>query len=324
MLTSSLLVEKWAQNKNPVMAFFAINHALIARMKSEALQYIKARRVYNYQFPLPDLQLWFTMYTSRKPIYAYKRLIVGSSDLADKEIGVFLVLRHFNKFLKKRPDFKKEVKHTADEIKKSLELWQGILAELFDEIRDDIAQNPLTDEMQAHLEITMLKDELPLAFYLLVYAPCYVFYQTSPSTLYRKALSGDVPAIENLIKLDPLIIHDPALGFQIQSVRLHGKTNDYELIVDAITKQPGINYKKITDERRSIKSDHGGQILCMFSCFRYSLKASEVRELFDSLAFDYDGNLIDTDIKKPAGFDKAVQKKATAWKKQIEMQEKLK
>jgi len=50
-----LAVEKWAQGKSPAIAYFALNHALSARIHCEALQHIKERRIYDYQFPLPDL-----------------------------------------------------------------------------------------------------------------------------------------------------------------------------------------------------------------------------------------------------------------------------
>jgi len=46
-----LKVEEWANDKNPVIVFFAVSHALAAREKSEALRHIKERRMYSHQFP---------------------------------------------------------------------------------------------------------------------------------------------------------------------------------------------------------------------------------------------------------------------------------
>ncbi len=91
MHTYILNVEKWAQSKNPVITYFAISLAQVAREKSEALRHIKERKLYGHQFPLPYLPSWFAMYNSRKPVYAYKRLIVNTSDLANEQINLFPV-----------------------------------------------------------------------------------------------------------------------------------------------------------------------------------------------------------------------------------------
>lgn len=85
----TLKIEEWAKDKNPVIAYYAINNALIARQKCEALRHIKERRVYNHHFPLPDLPSWHSMYQSRKPIYAYKRLISNTSDYSTVNMDMF-------------------------------------------------------------------------------------------------------------------------------------------------------------------------------------------------------------------------------------------
>src|SRR5690242_10011908 len=110
--TSMLNVETWAQDKNPVIAFFAINHALLAREKSEILRRIKERRIYNHQFPLPDLLSWFAMYQSRKPVLAYKRLISNNSDFINEQLSLFTGVRKINKALKQTPNLFADLKFT--------------------------------------------------------------------------------------------------------------------------------------------------------------------------------------------------------------------
>jgi hypothetical protein len=297
-----LNVEKWAQSKNPAIAFFAINHAVIAREKSEALRNIKERCVYGHQFPLPDFPSWFAMYQSRKPIYAYKRLISDTSNFAKELMSFYSGLRMLDKELKRNPDLFKGLKITRQDFEEAWKFWQDMCSDTIQEIEEDIAKTPFDPEIQEKFRNALVKDELPLSFYFLVYAPCHLFYQMSPAALYRNALNSNISAIEKLLKLDPLILHDPAIGFQIQSVRLYGKENDYLDILSAIAKQPGINYKKISDERRSIKSDHGAQIYELTKKLNNPLDPAQIRDLYDTLASDYDGTITDKDIKKHEAF----------------------
>jgi len=325
MFKSKLSVEKWAKDKNPVIAFFAISHAMVAREKSEALRQIKERRVYDYQFQLPDLTSWFAMYQSNQPLLAYTRLISDDDSNNAKEIlGLYLEFRRVERQLRRHPDKYVNRKVSEQERNDSLKCWEKLCASVFAEIKEEITKKPMMLDKQEKFLNALITDELPLSFYFLVYFPCQLFYGMSPMKLYRKALNGDISAIENLIKLDPLTIHDPAIGYRIQTVRLHGKTNDYENFISAVSKQPKFNYKQISDERKSVKSEHGAQIYYLSQVFGDPLNIPEIRALYDALAQDLDGTLVDTDIKKPEGFDKTVKSKSLSWQKQFLTPEKQK
>lgn len=320
-----LKTEKWAQLKNPVVAYLAINHALIAREKSAALRTIRERCLYGYQFPLPDLQSWFSMYQSRLPLLAYKNFIsISPEKQLTNKLVLMRAFRWFDRQIKKNPERFKNVERTPEEIEKSLQLWRNFCSETYDEIREEVAGVTLDSETRERIILSLQTHELQLGFYFLVYTPCQLFYGTSPSVLYRNALTGNISAIEDLLKLDPLTLHDPAIGYQIQSVRLHGKINDYEQILAAINKRPTINYKQLSDERKSIKSDHAAQILVLAKSIKEPLEVPQIRELYDALAQDLDGTLIDTDIRKPEGFDKTVRTKAATWQKSLPTPEKQK
>jgi len=320
-MSSKLRVETWANHKNPAMAFFTIQHALFARMKCKTMRHIKERTAYGHYFPLPDFPSWFAMYRSRRPVLAYKRLVSHNSEFDQKQLDLFSDLKKLGKQLKKKNI---ELNISPDAKADALKEWQGMLSSLFDEIRDDIANTALVPEVQEKLEKALVNDELPLGFYFLVYAPCLEFYQTSPASLYRKALNRDVDAIASLLKIDPLVMHDPAVGFQIQSIRLHGKVNDYELILDAITSTPKLNYKTLSNERRSIKSDQGAKAFGLALELGHKWESQEIRELFNALAADYDGSQFDDDIKKLDSFDRTIRAKAADWRKQFHSSEKQK
>lgn len=318
-----LAVEKWAQGKNPALIFLAVNQALTARAQCEAIRHIKERRIYDHQFPLPDLTSWFAMYHSRKPLLAYNRLIFHSSELADAQVALFGGIRKLNKALKNDPSMVVRVP-SPQELEAALAMWQKMCSATFEEIREDIAKVKFSPEMQVKFNNILVRDELPLGFYFLVYVPCLLFYGVSPSALYRKALNREISAIEQLLKLDPLIIHDPTIGFQIQSVRLHGKTNDYDRIVAAISKSPTISYQDMKNERKAIKSDQGALIYVFARASKNPFKIPEIRGLYDALAMDFEGTLQDTDITSPEGFDKTIKTKAAAWQKMHQQPEKQK
>jgi hypothetical protein len=297
---------------------------LIAREKCDALRHIKERKVYQFQFPLPDLPSWFAMYRSRKPLLAYKRLISNTSELTTSQMQLYLEFRKFQKAINKLAGRVIKIKITPKKREKALKYWGDLCSQVFEEIKEDIAETPLKIELQEKFRKALIDDEIPLGFYYLIYLPCLLFYDIAPAALYRNALKGDISAIEKLLRIDPLILHDPAIGFQIQSIRLYGKANDYLDILGAITKQPKINYKMLADERRSVKSDHGAQIYVLAKALNNPLQVPQIRDLYDMLAADYEGTLIDTDIKKPEGFDKTVKTKAVTCQKEYQKKEKLK
>lgn len=169
-----LAVEKWAQGKNPVIAFFAINLAVLARMQCEALRHIKERSVFGYQFPLPDLPSWFALYHSRKPLFAYKRLISHSSEFVDELINLNIEFRKAEKYLKNNPDFVLNL--SRQDLETALATWRDLCAKTFAEIKDDISNTKLNPELKEKLKTALIRDELTIGFYFLVYAPCLLLY----------------------------------------------------------------------------------------------------------------------------------------------------
>ena len=98
-----LAVEKWAQGKNPGIAFIAINLAVVARMQCEALRHIKERRVYGYQFPLPDLLHWIEMAAGGDSGKFCKLLVIGDICRDRRDWMPQLVPRHGLCNLQTRP-----------------------------------------------------------------------------------------------------------------------------------------------------------------------------------------------------------------------------
>lgn len=317
-----LAVQKWAQGKNPVIAFFAINLALVARMQCEALRHIKDRSIFGHQFPLPDLPSWFEMYHSRKPILAYKRLISHSNEFADELIDIMVEFRKAERYLKKNSNL--ILNFTHQEIETELARCHDLCSKTFLEIEDDLSRKRLDPEFKQRFSSALIQDELTLGFYFLVHAPCFLLYGTSPSKLYRKAVNCDLSAIEQLLRLDPLVLHDPAIGYQIQSIRLKGKSKDYDRLLNAISKNPRVSYQDMRKERKTIKTDHAASIYAFTKVAKNPLTLPQIRSLFDELAKDFEGTMLDTDITSPEGFDKTVKMKAAVEQKKTQKPEKQK
>lgn len=318
-----LAIEKWVQRKDPTVAFFALQLAMVAREQCEALLAIKERRVYGHKFTLPDLPSWFSLYLKpRKVLRAYARFISLSED-TDKEN--YLLLRKLHKqHLKNITKAGLEINSTpvvSNEPKKDVPnpaLW------VVESIKHQISATTIDPEQKEKIFKIMTDDDLPLGFYLLVYLPCHLFYQMSSTELYRKALDRDVTALENLLKLDPLMINDPAIGYQIQTLRLQGKQNDYEKVIGAVMKMPTTSYSDISKARMSVKSDYGALIAAIAEALHKPLKMPEIRRLYDALAKDFEGTEIDPDIKNPESFDKTIKTKMIEWQNKFQLSEKQK
>jgi hypothetical protein len=57
----------------------------------------------------------------------------------------------------------------------------------------------------------LLHEHSEMFFFLTVFVPCLIEYQTFPKELLRQARAGVVDAIEKILRLDASVIHDPAI-----------------------------------------------------------------------------------------------------------------
>jgi hypothetical protein len=61
-----LAIEKWAQDKPPLIALFAPQIAAFAREIPEMLKFQKKHRLLSHTFPVPDLPSWHAFYRSHR------------------------------------------------------------------------------------------------------------------------------------------------------------------------------------------------------------------------------------------------------------------
>jgi hypothetical protein len=180
----------------------------------------------------------------------------------------------------------------------------------FAELRGELDDTPLTPEVRAAVQHYKDNNETELAFMFLVFFPCWFFYKEWPSKLYRKAIKGDTNAIHKLLRLDPFTLHDPAIGRQIQYVRINGRQSLYAELLNAPLKPVKV---KLTS--RTMKDMLAGMISLLAEAIKQPLTSTDIRDLFDAVAQDADKRDIDTSLpESQEAYTKVIQRNRPDWK----------
>lgn len=163
----------------------------------------------------------------------------------------------------------------------------------------------------------ILKNRHEFHWYMRVGLPCVIVYRTFPITLLRKAIRGgkkrrpspaQASAIERLVRLDPLMMHHPAIVKWWNEA--HGAVRQARFKQLTAWAAEGLDTGKFS--ARQIKESLGGLILEMAATFgRYmtlqepklhdpELTAEQVRQLFYAVAQDKAGfamGVVDEDLE---------------------------
>lgn len=301
-----LAVEKWAQGRSPLIALVATQLANFAREIPEILKYQKKHRLLSHTFQVPDLASWYAMYIHPEQfILPFLEMITQASPYANQlfQIGVALMElpSHLEQF--------KEQGITSEQLREGHEAWIELLRMSFVDIKEDLDDVPMTPEAQTSFQEYKDNNETSLAFLFIVAFPCWLLYKQFPSALYQKATAGDTDAIIKLLSLDPFMLHDPAIGRQIQQVRIHGKQTRYEEILIAPLKPVKV---KLTERR--CKDMLAGLISLLAEAFKQPLTSIEIRDLFDAVAQDADQEDVDTSLPdSQEAYTKVIQRNRPDW-----------
>lgn len=307
-----LKVEKWAEGRSFLIALFGPQVAATSQDISEAFAHLKSRQLFGHQLPLPPLPAWFRIYRSHRRMESFLKAMFSqfshfgpeAVDLADT----------FTKELRKRSRNKialSESPPSAEELSETLTFLQSILTNAFQELSADFSEAPV-DPSKREAFLQFWKDnELEMSFFMLVHIPCWLLYKTSPTRLYRKARSGDTKALNKLLRLDALMIHDPSIGRAIQRLRYQGNKAAYRKCLEAPLLAP---QGKISQKR--MKYVMAGFLSALAHLIKQRLTERELRDLFhdanrdrskDHLSFDLDV------LVNPPAFAKAVERERKSW-----------
>jgi hypothetical protein len=214
-------IEKWAQDKSVFLAIVAPYVAAMAREMPEALKSIKERRLYGTKFPLPPFHSWFTLYhTSEHAAVVVLSFLAEHSEFGNNLVTAGSAVEELHQFAKENPETK--LSFSPEEMKEGFNFARDWLSSSFADLRAGFSGAPLDPKMKTEFVRFRFEREVELGFFCLVWAPCWLLFQMSPNRLYRKARRGDIKALERILNLDPLMLHDPTIGRELQKLRFRG------------------------------------------------------------------------------------------------------
>jgi hypothetical protein len=148
---------------------------------------------------------------------------------------------------------------------------------------------------------------MDISFFVQVWFPCLVLYQTLPSRHYKEALNGDNKALENLLRLDRLLLHDSSIANRLDAINAKS-TAEYEKLIKSSIELPK---PRIT--RRRIIDAVAGAISAAAVIMDTVLEEPQIRDLFDALSNDIHG-CDDEDIPlAPESFYQAIRRSRKNW-----------
>lgn len=304
-----LAAEKWSKGKHPTIAALCLMVALGIDEFEEVFRKIKNPNSFP-KFPIPPLKTWLGYYRHRLAAFSFlKKIIIDYSAIgpAGVQYGETLILG-----AKQIDEVGRE---NLIEIINSLPPEQRTeLESNLERTKQEFFTNTLAD-YQADIDKCSTVPDITLppiaTFFLLVYFPCCLLYREAPSSLYQKAKSGDLEALEKLLRLDPSLIHDRHIGNVLYSLREKRKFHTYDSLLSACHKKPKA---KLTTAK--FKVAIAGFISFFTNALGRPLTAPQIRQLFDAVAYDSSqGELIaDPDLpESDETFYKAIQRERDLW-----------
>lgn len=299
-------VERWAKDKHPLISLLAPQMAAFARDLPDIFRNLKKHQLFDSKAKLPHLPSWYGLYRNHKRYCEpFAKMLVESSEFAQQLVLLRMTLQTF---AEKKDTLPTQTLTEAD-LREGRLFWYNLKALSFDELRSDFEDRKLDYTTTATIQQYIKQFEMELSFVFLVFVPCYMIYQTGPGKLYHKARLGDEDAIDKLLRLDPFMLHDPAIGQRIQKIRLFGRQTTYQNLVEAPLKPIKA---KITNNK--IKTSMATLISMIAEALKQPLTSTEIRNLFNAIAKDADKHDEDSAMpSNPETLGKAIQRKRSTW-----------
>ena len=179
-----------------------------------------------------------------------------------------------------------------------------------DEI-DQTVRQVIADTAQSPPNDKSILNDTTLAFAATVWLPFFLAHGQHPAHLFAMASSGDFNAMNQLVRMDPLIIHAPAIQKHLVTAT-RTRQADYNRIMKSATRS---SYRKKT--AWMIKADLAGLLLATAKVINYPLTKTEAVQLFDAYAHEHHGKREDTDIprKDQEAYRKQLYRRRDYWGK---------
>jgi hypothetical protein len=310
-----LAVQKWAEGRTFLLALFGPRLAALARDIHLSFDHVPERRVWDLQFPLPHLPTWFRLYRSHRQIAQFIRLLSANFPYFGRDtVALGEALREEFQLRNRGGGGAPYPAPSTAGFAHVRVIFQYILAESILDLKKDFSEVPFDSTLQAALFTPFAEKEIEGGYFLLVALPCWLLYRQGPTQLYRKARLGNYDALEKLLRLDPLLIHDPTIGKQVQSFRFDRRRNDYEKLLASVQAGPE---HPITS--RMVKYATAGVLSALGLLLNQHLSGPELRALFDAVAEDAYGQQRDQDLaENPEAFYQAIQRDRAFWMQMLD------
>ncbi|GFE58733.1 hypothetical protein [Geobacter sp. AOG1] len=278
-------LRKWAKDKPDIIKIFAAHLVSTVQGMAEEFKTIKLRRFASQKFSPPHLPSWFAMYRShRKTVQQVKD--IWAAVFGRNIVDFFSGLSEEAK--KKKRGNSISTQPTQNELDASVKFLQTMLSASEKELEDEFNNVSIKQAAKRRMSKLIEKNPLELGFYLFVAVPCWALYRMSPTALYRKARQGDFDALEKLLCLDQLMLHDPAIGKQIIDYRFKHSSSKYRKLLDAATKSP-----KGSDSSKNILLSQVGLISAISHLTTKPLTPQDLFELVHAFDQDSKNKLLD-------------------------------
>jgi hypothetical protein len=313
-----LAVEKWAKGKPVLIALLAPWVASSCQDLPQGFEQLKEWRFMNEKLPPVDLSVWADLYRSHATTFDVLKIIFATAwgeRITNIGFYIFRVMTTSEGFKKK---------HLSSPTPRQLTFFQNLLRRIllrsFTLLSRVFSGKAVTPSASAKDRIRhLVNHDVRFAFFLKVSTPSWIFYGMSPTQLYRQAYRGNVNAIDKLLRLDSLMAGDPPIRSQISSLHFGHKLVDYESLLKAPLRSPGVHITPLTT--KSAKIAGAGLISILSSRLGHPLTAPQIRDLFNKITEDSAPTDLKLESKEDpdltgyteAAFTKAIQRSRKNW-----------
>lgn len=286
--------DNWWKGKPQLPRFITQLSVVCAKSIFEALRMSQGsfrcadgvtRTLYD-AYELPSRSEWLKLYFRRHTIF-FRALPAMGIDNMDVEL--YSTFRQAIFLMKNRPEKIKE------EIQRMEKMEMGELGKIIDCFRKyplEITEQDIRDEEDESFTPAQEKflSSSSMLFMFRVMMPCFIFYNTFPSMLIRKARKGNLNAICNLLKIDKAVIYDKKISKIIYRIQALQPATFRNRIAKALAAPiPKICLKKL-------KNNLGGFVWPVFGDF-FKLSTTDIHFCFDAHAQAIEGKNVDSDIQ---------------------------
>jgi len=297
-------IKNWGKDKPYLIRVFAAHLITGVQDMQDEFKTIKLRRFGSHKFPLPHLPDWFAMYKSPRRVIDQTKAIWSAAYGKDIVSSFSMMLRTIQNS-KNLPSNSP----SPEDIENVKELLQLVLSESEKGIEDEIAKTPAKSAVARRMKKLLAETPLESAFYLFVSVPCWTLYRMSPAKLYRQARDGKFEALEKLLRLDQIMLHDPVIGKQVMKCRFDHSLNKYKKLITAAVEPP-----KGLKSNKHILLSQLGFISALSQITTKPLTAQDLIELVGAIDTDYKTSYLKQLPEDPRSLARELQPDRNLWR----------